>query len=45
MNTPIHRTEKWNAAMPKQAEGAAYTNICCGGFTGLAGGGALGPMP
>lgn len=44
-NMPIHRTGKWNAAMTKPAQGTACTNICCGCFTGLAGGGALGPMP
>lgn len=42
---PIYRAGKWNAAMPKQLQGAACMNICCGCFTGLAGGGALGPMP
>lgn len=39
------KTGKWNAAMPKQAQGAACTSMCCGCFTGRAGGGALGPMP
>lgn len=29
----------------KTSTGAACTSICCGCFTGLAGGGALGPMP
>lgn len=40
----MYRKGNENTEMPKGAQWAANTNISCR-FTGLAGGGALGPMP